>query len=96
MEDITRHLHGVVAFDDAANQLMGISMKYMCLLSIEATSIVEIAQNICNKQFIFTLSIRTETFYGIARLKVVTVILKTFNQQFQVDIQIHKLFQLDT
>ena len=55
LEYITGHLHGVIAFDDAANQLMGISVKYLCLLSTEATSIVEIAQNICNKQSVLTL-----------------------------------------
>ena len=42
LEDVTRHLYGVVAFDDVANQLMGISAKDLCLLSNEATSIVEV------------------------------------------------------
>ena len=43
LEDIIGHLHGVVAFNDVANQLMGISVKDLCLLSTKATSIVEIA-----------------------------------------------------
>ena len=55
LEDITGHLHGVVDFDDAANQLMGISMKDLCLLSTEAASIVEIGKKIYNKQFLLTL-----------------------------------------
>ena len=59
LEDITGHLHGVISFDDDANQLMGVSAKYLCLLSTEATSILEIAQKICNKQFLPTLLVRT-------------------------------------
>ena len=55
LEDVTRYFHGVIAFNDAANQLMGISTKGMCLLSTEATSIVEIVQKICNKQLVLTL-----------------------------------------
>ena len=76
MEDITRHLHGVIDFDDAANQLMGIFAKYLCLLSTKATSIVEISQKICNKQFTFTLSVRTKTLCAIAHLKVVIVMVE--------------------
>ena len=39
LEYVTRYLHGVITFDDAANQIMGISSKYMCLLATESTSI---------------------------------------------------------
>ena len=74
--DVTRYLHGVIAFDDAANQLMGIVAKDLCLLSTQSTSMVEIIQRICNKQLLLTLSVRTETFYGIARLKVVIVMVE--------------------
>ena len=76
LEDITGHLHVSIAFDDVANQLMGISVKYICLLSTKATSIVEISQKICNKQFLLTLLFRTKTFCGIARLKVVIVMVE--------------------
>ena len=76
LEYITGHLHGVVAFNDGANQLMGISAKDLCLLSTEATSIVEISQKICNKQFLLTLSVRTKSFCGIARLKVIIVVVE--------------------
>ena len=76
LEDITGHLHGFIYFDDAANQIMGIYVKDICLLLTEATSIVEIAQKIYNKQFLFTLSVRIETFCGIASLKVVTVMVE--------------------
>ena len=76
-EDITRYLHGVIAFDDViANQLMGISAKYLCLLSNEATSIVEIGQKIYNRQLVLTVSVRTYTFYGITCLKVVIVMVE--------------------
>ena len=76
LEYVTRYLHGVIAFDDATNQLMGISSKDTCLLSTESTSIVEIVQRICNKQLLLTLSVRTGTFYGIACLKVVIVMVE--------------------
>ena len=76
LEDIIGHLHGVIGFDDVANQLMGISAKDLCLLSTEATSIVEISQKICNKQFLLTLSVRAETLCGIARIKVVIVMVE--------------------
>ena len=76
LEYIIGNLHGVISFDDDANQIMGISAKYLCLLSTEATSIVEIAQNINNKQFLHTLSVRTEAFCEIARVKVVIVMVE--------------------
>ena len=76
LEDITGQLHGVTTFDDAAKKLMGISAKYLCLLSTEPKSIVEIAQKIYNKQFIFTLSVRIETLCGIACFKVVIVMVE--------------------
>ena len=76
LEDVIGYLHGVIAFDDAANQLMGISAKGLYLLSTEATSIVEIAKKICNKQILFTLAVITETSCGIACLKVVTVMVE--------------------
>ena len=80
LEYITGKVHGVATFDDAVKKLMGISTKDICLLSTEPTSIVEIAQKICNKQFIFTLSVRTYAFYGIARLKVVIVMVENINR----------------
>ena len=76
LEDGTVYLHGVIAFDDVANQLMGISTKDQCLLSSESTSIVEIVKRICKKQLLLTLSVRIETFYGIACLKVVIVMVE--------------------
>ena len=42
LEDVTGSIHGVIAFDDAANQLMGIYAKDLCLLSTETTSLNEI------------------------------------------------------
>ena len=42
LKDITGNIHGVIAFDDATNQLMGIYGKEPCLLSTKAASIVEI------------------------------------------------------
>ena len=60
LEDVTGNIHGVIAFDDFANQLMGISAKYLCLLATESTSIAEIVQRICKKQLILTLLIRID------------------------------------
>ena len=74
LEDVTGYLNGFIAFDDAANQLMGIYVKDLCLLSTEATSIVEIGQKICNKQLVLTLLVRTKTFCGIASRKFVIVV----------------------
>ena len=76
LEDVTGNLHGVITFDDAANQLMGILAKYLFLLASESTSIAEIVQRIYKKQLLLTLSIRIETFYRIARLKVVIVMVE--------------------
>ena len=41
LEDVTGYLHGVIAFDDDTNELMGILAKDPCLLSTESTLIVE-------------------------------------------------------
>ena len=76
VQDVTRKVYGVIAFDDAAKQFMGISSKDLCLLSTESTSIVEIAHKICNKQFLLTLSVRTNTLCGIAHVKVVIVMVE--------------------
>ena len=76
LEDLTRNIHGVIAFDNVANQLMGISAKYMCLLATESTSIVEIVQRICKKQLLLTLSVRTEMFCGIAWLNFLIVMVE--------------------
>ena len=62
LEYVTGYLHGVIYFDDDANQLMGIFAKIMFLLSTKSTSIVEIFQRICNKQLLLTLLVRRETF----------------------------------
>ena len=70
------HIYSVIDFKDYANQLMGVSAKDLCLLSTEPTSLAEIAHNICNRQFIFTLSVRIETFYGTPGLKVVIVMVE--------------------
>ena len=76
MEDVTGSIHGVIAFDDVANQLMGISTKDLCLLSTETTSLYEIVQRICNKKLLLTLSVRIETLCGVAHLKAVIVMVE--------------------
>ena len=70
------HIYGDVDFDDVANQLMGISTKDLCLLSTETTSLDEIVQRIYNKKILLTLSVKTETFCGISRVKVVIVMIE--------------------
>ena len=59
LEYVAGYFHGVIDFDDAANQLIGISAKDLCLLSTESTSIVEIFHRICKKQLLLILSVRT-------------------------------------
>ena len=76
LKDVTGYLRGVIIFYDDANQLMFISSKDPCLLSAESVSIVEIVQRICKKQLLIILLVRTETFCGIARLKVVIVMVE--------------------
>ena len=85
MEDVTGNIHGVITFDDASNQLMGISSKYLCLLANESTSIAEIVQRICKKQLLITLSIRIETFSGNACLKVVIVMVENTSSTTSLD-----------
>ena len=55
LEDVYGHMYGFIYLDEATNQLMVVSAKDICLLSTEPTSLAEIAHNICNKQFLFTL-----------------------------------------
>ena len=85
LEDVTGNLHGVIAFDDAANQLMGISAKGLCLLETESTSIVEIVQRIYKKQLLLALSIRTEMFCGNAHLKVVIMMVENTSSVTSLD-----------
>ena len=82
---LTRNLHGVIAFDDAAKQLMGILAKDLCLLATESTSIAEIVQRICEKQLLLTLSIRIETIYGNACLKFVIVMVENTSSATSLD-----------
>ena len=72
-------------FDDAANQLMGISAKYPYLLATESTSAAEIVQRICKKQLLLTLSIRTDMFSGNACLKVVIVMVENTSSTTSLD-----------
>ena len=85
LKDVTGNLHGVITFDDAANQLMGISAKDLCLLTTESTSIAEIVQRIYKKQLLLTISIRTETFSKNARLKVVIVMVENTSSTTSLD-----------
>ena len=52
------------------------SAKDMFLLSTKSVSIIEIVKRICKKQLLLTLSVRVETFYEIACLKVVFVMVE--------------------
>ena len=85
LEDVTGNIHGVIAFDDAANQLMGISAKDLCLLETESTSMADIVQRICKKRLLLTLLIRTETLYGNASLKVVIVMIENTSSATSID-----------
>ena len=85
LEDVTRTIHGVITFDDDANQLMGISAKDLCLLATESTSIAEIVQRICKKQLLLNVSIRTNMFCGNTCLKVVILMVENTSSTTSLD-----------
>ena len=96
LKDVTGNIHGVISFDDAANQLMGISAKDLCLISTELTLISEIVNRICKKQLLLTLSIRTDTFSRNACLKVLIVMVENTSSATSLDTKIYKFAQPDT
>ena len=71
MHDHTGLLQNVTAFNDAATKLLGITAKDLFLLSAEPIAIHEICSKVSCRHFLFTLSVKTDCFNGVDRLKVV-------------------------
>lgn len=73
LHDHTGHLQNVTAFNDAGNELMGITAKDLLLLSIEPTHLQEICGRITGRHFLLTLSIKTDYFNGVERLQPILI-----------------------
>ena len=65
LHDHTDHLENVVAFDEAANGLLGISAEDLFLLSIDPQVVLDIYSKIKGRQLLFTLSLKSDTFNGV-------------------------------
>eukprot|EP00253_Pinus_taeda_P010656 PITA_10656 len=73
LHDHTGHLQNVTAFNDAGNELMGITAKDLFLLSIEPTNLQEICGRISGHRFLLTLSIKADYFNGVQRLQPILI-----------------------
>ena len=73
LQDHTGQINGATTFDDAANKLLGVSAKDLCLLATEPLAIKDISLHITSRPYLFTLSIKTETFNSSTRLKTTIV-----------------------
>lgn len=72
----TSHLDNVITFDDAATKLLGMEKNDLCLLSSEPTSFKEFFSKVSFQHFLFTLSIKIDTFNGFDHLKATLVKLE--------------------
>ena len=73
LHDHTGTLQNVTVFDDAGNELMGITAKDLFLLSIEPSDMQEICGRISGQRFKLTLSIKSDYFNGVQRLQPILV-----------------------
>ena len=73
LQDHTGQINGATAFDDAANKLLGVFAKDLCLLAIDPSAIKDISLHVTSRQYLFTLSIKIETFNSSTRLKTTIV-----------------------
>lgn len=69
LHDHIGHLENVVAFDETANGLLGISTEELFLLSTDPRVVLDIYSRIKGRQFLFTLSLKRDTFNGIERVR---------------------------
>ena len=68
LQDHTGHLDNVVALEEAATALLGVSAKDLCLLSTDPESVFDIYNKIKGRHFLFTLSLKRDRFNGVERL----------------------------
>ena len=73
LQDHTGQINGATTFDDAANKLLGVSAKDLCLLATEPSAIKDICLHVTSRQYLFTLSIKTDNFDSNTRLKTTIV-----------------------
>jgi hypothetical protein len=71
--DLQYHIDSLefsLGFEDAVYELMGITAKYLHLLSSEPDSIKEIVSKVECKQYKFTLLVKIKTFKGTKNLNL--------------------------
>ena len=83
VQDHTGQLLSTVAFEEAASTILGVNAKDLYLLSEDPDVIKEIVSKALWTDHIFTLSVKTETFRDIPRLKC--VIIKEESLQFSTE-----------
>ena len=59
LQDHTGQINGATTFDDAANKLLGVFAKDLCMLATEPSAIKDISLHVTSRQYLFTLSIKT-------------------------------------
>ena len=69
LQDHTGQINMATTFDDASNQLLSVSAKYLFLLTTEPSTINDISLQLTLRQYLFTLSMKTRTFNSTTRLK---------------------------
>jgi len=73
IQDHTSELDSTVAFEDMGSTILGNNAKEFYLLSSDPDLIKEIVSKALWTDHIFTLSVKTETFKGIPRLKCIII-----------------------
>lgn len=73
IHDHTGHLQNVTAFNDAGNELMGITAKDLFLLSIEPADLHKICSRISGRRFLLSLSVKTEYYNGVEHLQPILI-----------------------
>ena len=69
LQDHIDQINVATGFDDAANKLLGVSAKDLCLRATNPSAIKDLSLHITLRRYLFTLSIKTETFNSSTRLK---------------------------
>ena len=73
IQDHTGQFLSIVSFEDTASTILGVNAKDFYLLSEDPDVIKEIVSKSLWTDHIFTLSVKTETFRDIPRLKCVII-----------------------
>ena len=63
-------------FDYASNKLLGVSAKDLCLLATEPSAVKDLSLHVTSRRYLFTVSIKTETFNSNTRLNTTLVDLE--------------------